>query len=231
MALYSRIEKQIEETVKSFCKTLAEKFEGLKEEQLLKIWKEHVHTKKPRRSNKKSGYHQFQKTMFPKIKEEQPDLKFGDIAKLISGRWKEMTVEEKKDYSPPSKSTPTTPTTKSTPTPTTKSTPISTPQPVSSPIVSKASKKMNKSKSDASLQDTYEERNVKDLKKLCKERGVSIKGLVKKSEFVDLLRKLDQETKVNPSDDVGENDDSNDDDDGSTFSHQLLEEEEDNLLA
>jgi high mobility group protein B1 len=36
--------------------------------------------------------------MRPKIKEEHPNAKFGELSKLLSEKWKSLTEEQKKSY-------------------------------------------------------------------------------------------------------------------------------------
>lgn len=47
----------------------------------------------------KSGFMIFSKEKRAEVKEQNPDIKFGDIAKKLGQMWKELSEEERKVYS------------------------------------------------------------------------------------------------------------------------------------
>jgi hypothetical protein len=240
MSLYSRIEKQIEESVKTFCRSLVEKFDHLNEEELLAMWKTCSKSKK-QTNRKKSAYQNFYKVTYAQLKSESPNMSFGDIAKEISKQWKSMSQVEKDKFkssaSPPPKSSPV----------------LESPPPKSSPVLESPpptpkknknkknketevedesppptpKKNKNKKSKENEVEDEYTNMKIPELKKLCKERGVSIKGMTKRNEFLEILRRLDEESKKKKSSPLYDDDN---DETGSTFS-ALLEEEEESLLA
>jgi hypothetical protein len=130
-------------------------------------------------------------------------MSFGDIAKHISGLWKHMSAEKKETFlgtDHPETVHPSTPVSVKSTTPT-----------VSAPV------KILSKKTTPIKHDNYDDMKNAELKKLCKERGILVKGMTKRSEFIEMMRKLDKESVV------GE-------DSGGTFS-QLLDEEENILLG
>ena len=237
MSLYSRIEKQIEESVKIFCRSLVEKFDHLNEEELMAMWKTCSKAKK-QTNRKKSAYQNFYKVTYAQLKSKSPDMSFGDIAKEISKQWKSMSKAEKDTYkssgSPqPSNKSPSA-VLESPPPP--KSSPVlESPPPKSSPVLEspppapKKNKKNKKKIEESEVEDEYTTLKIPELKKLCKERGVSIKGMTKRGEFLEILRRLDDESKKKKSSPLFDDDEDNSET-GSTFS-ALLEEEEETLLA
>jgi high mobility group protein B3 len=45
-----------------------------------------------------SGFHLFSAEMRPRLKEQQPSLSFGDMAKRLGQLWKEMDESERAPY-------------------------------------------------------------------------------------------------------------------------------------
>ncbi|GAA5979303.1 hypothetical protein JCM11641_001988 [Rhodosporidiobolus odoratus] len=45
-----------------------------------------------------SAYMIFTQDERPKLKEEQPDVKFGEVGKILGARWKELDADEKKPW-------------------------------------------------------------------------------------------------------------------------------------
>jgi hypothetical protein len=136
-------------------------------------------------------------------------MTFGQRSTETSRRWKLLTKEEQAEYATPA-AAPATPT---KPSPVVKnSAPLKKkPSPVvrnSSPVlvVKKAGK------------EDYLKMKVPELKKLCKEKGLSVKGLKKKEEFLEALESTGYDTEE-------EEEDSSD----SESIHGLEEEEEDVL--
>eukprot|EP00005_Dracoamoeba_jomungandri_P003491 CAMPEP_0174256806 /NCGR_PEP_ID=MMETSP0439-20130205/6003_1 /TAXON_ID=0 /ORGANISM="Stereomyxa ramosa, Strain Chinc5" /LENGTH=131 /DNA_ID=CAMNT_0015339581 /DNA_START=384 /DNA_END=779 /DNA_ORIENTATION=- len=56
-------------------------------------------TKDPNEPKKPcSAFFQFSKEMRPKIKEENPDLSFGDLGRKVGEAWRALNAEDKKPY-------------------------------------------------------------------------------------------------------------------------------------
>ena len=75
------------------------------EEQKIEPPKKTVGKKAPRKSKEKAGpkralsaYMFFAKSVRSKIKEEQPELSFGELTKVIASRWSAATPEEKAPF-------------------------------------------------------------------------------------------------------------------------------------
>ena len=97
MTLITKIAKTIDASILDFCKAVASKYD-IDQEELMNMWNESsggLSTKKPK---KRSAYQNFSSFIRPQIKEEYPDIKFGDISKEISKRWKDMDDSEKIKY-------------------------------------------------------------------------------------------------------------------------------------
>eukprot|EP00547_Thalassionema_nitzschioides_P006348 CAMPEP_0194209820 /NCGR_PEP_ID=MMETSP0156-20130528/7813_1 /TAXON_ID=33649 /ORGANISM="Thalassionema nitzschioides, Strain L26-B" /LENGTH=74 /DNA_ID=CAMNT_0038937053 /DNA_START=162 /DNA_END=386 /DNA_ORIENTATION=- len=47
---------------------------------------------------KLSGFMLYSKEHRPKVKEENPDFKFGDIAKKLGSMWRALSEKEKEEY-------------------------------------------------------------------------------------------------------------------------------------
>ena len=52
----------------------------------------------PKAKKPLSGYMLFAKEMRPKLKEESPDLTFGEVGKELGARWRALSDDEKAKY-------------------------------------------------------------------------------------------------------------------------------------
>ena len=52
----------------------------------------------PKAKKPLSGYMLFAKEMRPKLKEESPDLSFGEVGKELGARWRALSDDEKAKY-------------------------------------------------------------------------------------------------------------------------------------
>jgi len=244
MTLYRTIENQIQKSVAEFCHLLAEKH-SLSEEELLDTWKtvagapatnKKTNKKGDKKPRKSSAWQNFAKATRPLVKAEMPDLSFGETSSEIGRRWRSLSENEKAQYASKAatpKPVATEINSPATTTPSIKNTPVVVASPVKSPspLKTKSKKKQAKKVEADEEASPYEKMLVKELKALCKEKGLTIKGLTKKVELLEALRIADE---ANHSSD----DDDDDDDNGSVASdetsssyHPDLEEEEDDLLA
>lgn len=53
---------------------------------------------KVKKEKKPTPYNNFMKKIYKKIKNENPEMSFGDISKKISSEWKKLNQEEKEKY-------------------------------------------------------------------------------------------------------------------------------------
>jgi len=245
MTLYRTIENQIQKSVVEFCRLLAEKH-SLSEEELLDTWKTvagapatNKNKKGEKKPRKSSAWQNFAKATRPLVKTEMPDLTFGEMSSEIGRRWRLLSDKEKAQYA----SKATTPKPLGLPvateirspvetTPSIKNTPVAIASPVKSPspLKTKPKKKQGKKKVEEIDEEAspYEKMSVKELKAVCKEKGLTIKGLTKKAELLEALRIADE---ANHSSDDDDDNGSVASDDTSSSYHPDLEEEEDDLLA
>jgi hypothetical protein len=187
-----------------------EKHEGLQLDEMVSLWKEVSRKKGGGKPKKRSAYMNFSQAVSAQIKEEHPEMTFGQRSTETSRRWKLLTKEEQAGYalaaSPAPKKTPPSPVLKKTP-----QAPLKKkPSPVlkkPSPVVKKAGK------------EEYLKMKVQDLKKVCKDKGLSVKGLKKKEEFLEALESAGYES------------DSASDSESDSETIGGLEEEEEDILA
>ena len=223
MSLYNKMQKMVDNTVEEFCRRLAEKHSDLVVEDMMALWKETA--KSPKKSNgkpkKKTAYMNFSQIMRAEIKKENPDIKFGELSGELAKRWNALTPEEKATYAVVVDSSPL-----SSPTAVAEalSSPVKKP---TTPIVKKKGKgkvlDMTSSPKASSpkaspIMTTKKKTSLADLKKLCKEKGLSIKGLKKREEFEELLESIDGGAA--DSEEEGEESDMD-------FGHTLVEESDD----
>ena len=191
----------VDATVEEFCRRLIEKHAdmGLEVEDMMAMWKETAKApkKKGDKPKKKTAYMNFSQVVREEIKATNPEIKFGEISTEVSRRWKLLSAEEKERYvslTTPSATVPANPTLAVVPkTPTKKPTKPTSPlkvtpkkkSPVMVPLVPSAPLKKPSPKSP--------KMKLADLKKLCKEKGLSIKGLKTREEFEELLEGLQEE--------------------------------------
>ena len=92
-SLSKEISSIVEKNIKMFLKGVSEKYEIDKDE-LMGVWYESQGSNKVgvKRSN---GYINFGKEHRQKVKEENPDMAFGDVTKKLASMWKELSDEEK----------------------------------------------------------------------------------------------------------------------------------------
>ena len=212
MALYSKIQKQIDASVEDFCRLLMEKHEGLNLDDMVSLWKEVSRKKGGGKPKRKSAYQNFTQAVSAKIKEEHPDMTFGQRSTETSRRWKLLTKEEQAEYATAA-AAPATPT---KPSPVVKKTPQAPLKKKPSPVVRNSSPVVVVKKAG---KEDYSKMKVPELKKVCKEKGLSVKGLKKKEEFLEALESAGYDTEE-------EEEDSSD-----SESINGLEEEEEDVLA
>ena len=237
MALYRKMQKTVDAAVEEFCRRLAEQHSDLQVEEMMTLWKETA--KAPKKSSdkpkKRTAYMNFSQVMRAELKEKNPNITFGEISTQISSLWKNMSVEEKAKYNttittppaPPAASPLTTPEAPSEgasevmiPAAPKKAAPKKAAKIVaspSSPVLVKAKKTKKEGPKKLSLAE---------LKKLCKEKGLGIKGLKKREEFEELLESIED---TNSS--SGEEDNEFDDEDD-VVAQTLVEasDDEENIL-
>jgi hypothetical protein len=201
MTLYHKMQKMVDATVEEFCRRLAEKHAdmGLELEDMMAMWKETAKApkKKGDKPKKKTAYMNFSQVVRGDIKATNPEIKFGEISTEVSRRWKLLTVEEKEKYA--SMTTPSATVAANPALVVVPKTPIKKPTKTVSPL--KVTPKM-KSPVLAPLVPLAPLKNTSpkspklklaDLKKLCKEKGLSIKGLKTREEFEELLEGAQEE--------------------------------------
>jgi hypothetical protein len=191
MALSTKMQKLMDATVAAFCARLADKYEGMEVDDMMAMWKETAKNPKgPKKPKKKTAYMNFSQAMRTTIKAEHPEMSFGEVSTETSKRWKALSEEDKAKYAPT-----TTASTTASPTGSTASSSPESPL-VVSPKASTKTKKVNKTakakKTKASPKkkvkaETSPKKTLADLKKECKEKGLSVKGLKKREEFEELL--------------------------------------------
>ena len=191
----------VDATVEEFCRRLVEKHAdmGLEVEDMMTMWKETAKApkKKGDKPKKKTAYMNFHQVVRGEIKAANPEIKFGEISTEVSRRWKLLSTEEKEKYASlttPSATVAANPALVVVPkTPTKKPTKTVSPlkvtpkkkSPVMAPLAPLAPLKNTPLKSP--------KLKLADLKKLCKEKGLSIKGLKTREEFEELLEGAQEE--------------------------------------
>jgi len=164
MSLIKKISKSIDASIDDFCSAIATKFD-LDKDELVKLWAENGGSKKIKTVKKRSAYVNYSAHIRSVILEENPEITFGEISKETSKRWKLLSEEEKEQYK-----------SKESESVTAKA---------SAPKKSKASKRAKDS-------NDFGSKKVAELKALCKDKGLPVKGT--KQELIDRLLE-------NPSDD------------------------------
>lgn len=225
MALYTKMQKLMDATVEQFCRRLVETHAdaGLDIEEMMGLWKETAKApkKKDGKPKKRTAYMNFAQAMRGQIKEEQPDIKFGEISTEVSRRWKLLTVEEKATYASASVESPALSVTAAL-------SPVAVASPVkkfTSPspkkAVATASTALGKGKSSPAPSPkkaaVVKKLTVPELKKLCKDKGLGIKGLKTRQEFEELLETVDSEDEGSDS--------------GGEYTGTLVEEDDEGVLA
>lgn len=99
MSLIKKITKVIDATIDDFTRLIAEKY-GLDQIELLDTWKEVVTNKNQKPKKPKSAYQVFAAEQRKILKEEYPDITFGQIATETGKRWQLLDYEEKAAYAP-----------------------------------------------------------------------------------------------------------------------------------
>lgn len=250
MSLYRKIEKQIEKFAAEFCGQIATKY-NLSEAELIDLWREvagakNKSLKKPR---KNSGFQAFSREARPSIKAENPDLAFGDISREIGRRWRALSEAEKAAYepsadkisgasSPPSSGSksPVSPddaamaASSAPPSPSPakkknkkKNKKASTPVAPNSPVVATVPTTASPVAAEGGNECPYDKMSLKDLKRLCKEKGLEIRGATKKNLLIEVLRRADATSSPSkPDEAVGGSPGLADDDDVSSTYSDLL---------
>jgi hypothetical protein len=233
MALYRKMQKTVDSAVEEFCRRLAEQHSELHVEDMMTLWKETA--KAPKKSSdkpkKRTAYMNFSQVMRTELKQKNPNITFGEISTQISSRWKTMTAEEKAVYN----------TTTTTPTTSPPASPVTTPEApaegASEVVVPAAPKKAAKIiaspsspilvKAKKTKKEGPKKLTLAELKKLCKEKGLGIKGLKKREEFEELLESIDEDTNSSS----GEEDNESDEED--VLAQTLVEasDDEENILG
>ena len=185
MSLSTKLQKLMESTVAEFCRRLAEQHDGLDVEALMQTWKDTA--KKPKvlkKPRKVTAYMNFSQAVRADIKTQHPEMTFGEISQETSRRWKALSDEEKAQYAPSlfplaaeMKDGNTSPS------------PVLIPSPASTNDEdnnNKTTKKKEVAKKKAKVASP-KKATVAELKKQCKDKGLTIKGLKKREEFEVLL--------------------------------------------
>ena len=172
MSLFKKIAKSIDTSVADFCDAIAARFDIDKTE-LLEMWTKTNGGSGLKKTKKRSAYVSFSVQIRPMVIQENPDLKFGEISKEISARWKALSAEEKAKYASMEEK--------------------AAVSPEASPKAAKKTKKASTKpkKADASpkvpaLPDGhFSKMKIQELRDLCKEKGFKTSG--NKMELIDRL--------------------------------------------
>jgi hypothetical protein len=222
MSLYHKMQKMVDNTVEEFCRRLAEKHAGLEMDEMMALWKETA--KSPKKSNgkpkKKTAYMNFSQVMRAQIKKDNPSISFGELSGELARQWKALSPEQKANYTvlatpPPASPVPSTSASASPAKAVSASSPVVKPSKGKGKKLDMEAEKSTPSKVSPKASKTRS--SIADLKKLCKDKGLSIKGLKKREEFEELLESIS----------TGGNDSDSDSD--TDFPHTLVEEEDDIL--
>lgn len=180
MSLLKKITKSIDASVADFCEAVAVRFDIDKTE-LLEMWTKTNGGSGAKKTKKRSAYVSFSVQIRPVVIQENPDLKFGDISREISARWKNLSAEEKAKYA-------------------------SMDVPKAPKAVPKALPKSKKAIPDDSPQN-YSKMKIKELRDLCKEKGFKTSG--NKIELIErLVGPVGDNVKDHDEDDKSESDES-----------------------
>jgi len=174
MSLLKKIAKSIDASVADFCDAIAARFDIDKTE-LLEMWTKTNGGSGLKKTKKRSAYVSFSVQIRPVVIQENPDLKFGEISKEISARWKALSAEEKAKYASVKEK--------------------AAVSPEASPKAAKKTKKASTKpkKTDASPKENlpalpdghFSKMKIQELRDLCKEKGFKTSG--NKMELIDRL--------------------------------------------
>jgi hypothetical protein len=97
----NKIAKNIETSVLEFTRLIAEKYD-LQQDILMDMWTDvtKMKTKASKAKKPQSAYQIFSAEQRKLIKEMEPNMTFGDVAKEIGTRWRELSSKEKAAYAP-----------------------------------------------------------------------------------------------------------------------------------
>lgn len=95
----NKLAKNIEGFVLEYTRAIAEKYD-LQQDDLMEMWTEvtKMKTKAAQAKKPRSAYQVFSAEQRKLLKEEYPDMAFGDIAKEIGKRWSDLSAKEKAAY-------------------------------------------------------------------------------------------------------------------------------------
>ena len=92
--LYGKLDTRQKRLVMRFLRALSENFDGKEMTKICRI----VNRQKPNKIRKKSGYILFYTEQYQKIKNSNPDLTLGQIAKQVGFNWGKLPTELKEKY-------------------------------------------------------------------------------------------------------------------------------------
>ena len=184
MSLFKKIAKSIDASVADFCEAIATRFDIDKIE-LHEMWTRINCGSGVKKTKKRSAYVSFSVHIRPVVIQENPDLKFGEISKEISARWKALSAEEKAKYASVEEK--------------------AAVSPEASPKAAKKTKKASTKSKKAgaspkvpALPDGhFSKMKIQELRDLCKEKGFKTSG--NKMELIERL--------VGPAEDHSDADD------------------------
>jgi len=207
-----KIARNIDTAVEDFCKQLAARFDldATEVSSLWKVFQSASATKKSKGAIKKSGYVMFGLEVRPLIGAEHPDWDFVAKSKEIGRRWTALPVEEKNRYKEMGIATVVTAVASEVddeevvmnatqidnideepsfaPAPIKKK---KTPAPAPAPAAAVAD-----TATAPVIQDEYAMMSLKDLKNVCKTKGVKVSG--KREELLDRIRNAPVATATTP---------------------------------
>lgn len=174
--LMKKIVKHIDSAVEDFCKQIATRFD-LNATELIQMWKmAQSGSAKKNTPTKKSGYVMFGLEVRPQIVAEHPEFTFAEISKEVGRRWKLVSADEneKRRYKEMGEITASA---------AVEATQVDADEPKVPALV-------------AVIQDQFAPMKTKELKNLCKARGLRISG--KREELVERLRRADSTAALTP---------------------------------
>ena len=92
--LYGKLDTRQKRLVMRFLRALSQNFDGKEMTKICRI----VNRQKPNNSRKKSGYILFYTEQYQKIKNSNPDLTLGQIAKEVGKHWGLLPTDSKNKY-------------------------------------------------------------------------------------------------------------------------------------
>ena len=92
--LYGKLDTRQKRLVMRFLRALSENFDGKEMTKICRI----VNRQKPNNRRKKSGYILFYTEQYQKIKNSNPDLTLGQIAKEVGKHWGKLPTDSKNKY-------------------------------------------------------------------------------------------------------------------------------------